>query len=143
MDDKSNRPKRRAGAAGSLRRALGAALVAGCLGDGAAFAGPAEKPEAFKEGIKAQDRKEWQKSIGLMRAALDLAKEDGQRVRIYGTRYHSYLPHYYLGLAFYEQGNCAEALKEWDESLAIGFIQKSAEFDALLAYQANCLAGTP
>ena len=101
---------------------------------------PRKKPEEFKTGIKAQDRGDWRGSVPLLRQSLEKLPEDGQLVRIYGTKYKSYLPHYYLGLAFYRQNDCAAALKEWEQCLSVGAIQATEEHQALLNHLPECQA---
>lgn len=98
------------------------------------------KPEEFKAGLKAQDRGDWQGSIPLLRLSLEKLPENGELVRIYGTKYKSYLPHYYLGLAFYRQNNCAAALKEWERCLGVGAVQAKEEHQALLDHVSECQA---
>jgi len=95
-------------------------------------------PEKFKKAIQAQDLADWARSAELLQEALLQQPEDGVRMRIYGTRYTSYLPHYYRGLAFFKQKLCPEALQEWDQSLRLGYIQNAPEYEALLKYSAKC-----
>lgn len=95
-------------------------------------------PEDFSRAIQAQDLKEWKKSVELLRKALEMQPEDGARVRIYGMKYRDYLPHFYLGLAFYKQGKCGQALEAWDKSQDIGIVQGKAEYDDLRKYRAEC-----
>lgn len=102
--------------------------------------GSRKKPEEFKTGIKAQDRGDWQGSVPLLRQSLEKLPEDGQLVRIYGTKYKSYLPHYYLGLALYKQNNCAAALKEWERCLGVGAVLNTEEHNALVSYLSDCRA---
>lgn len=133
-----------------LRRALVASLTT--VGFGFASVTPSpllsagKKPEEFRIAIKAQDRRDWNRSISLLRQALAEQPEDGERVRIYGTRYMNYLPHYYLGLAMFKKGDCAGALKEWDQCLstgAIGAIQTAGEHEQLLKFRSECLKRRP
>ena len=101
------------------------------------------KPEEFKAGIMAQDLGNWQRSIPLLRLSLEKLPEDGEWVRVYGSKYRHYLPHYYLGLAFYRQNNCAAALKEWERCLGVGAVQATEEHQALLSYMDKCQRGGP
>jgi len=122
------------------RRTLTASLAA--VGIVLAFLPPGlaslKKPEEFKIGIKAQDRGDWRGSVDLLRKSLEKLPEDGELVRIYGTKYKSYLPHYYLGLALYKQKDCPAALKEWEECLGLGAILKTEEHKEFLGYYAKC-----
>ena len=101
------------------------------------------KPEEFKTAIRAQDQGQWQTSVELIRLAIQKQPEDGKRVRISGNRYRSYLPHFYLGLALYKQGDCAGALKEWERSLKLGAVQTTEESATLRTYLSDCQAQRP
>jgi hypothetical protein len=100
--------------------------------------GSRKKPEEFKTGIRAQDHGDWQGSVPLLRLSLEKLPEDGERVRIYGGKYMNYLPHYYLGLAFYRQNNCVAALKEWELSVGVGAVLNTEEHNALVSYLSDC-----
>jgi hypothetical protein len=81
----------------------------------------------FLSGVSAFDRRSWPEAVRLFRDALALdPREDGSLVRI-DERSVLDLPHYYLGLALVEMGNCAEAAKELRASEAAGAIQKYPE----------------
>jgi hypothetical protein len=99
-----------------------------------------EKPAEFKRAIQAQDYADWQGSLGLLRKALQVQPEDGQSVRIYGTRYRGYLPHYYIGLALAKLDDCPGAIAEWEISQEVGAVQATPEYDALLKALASCRA---
>jgi hypothetical protein len=123
---------------GRLLTAAGLALLLASAGQ----AGP-RKPEEFKNGIKAQDRGDWPGSVPLFRQSLEKLPEDGELVRIYGTKYKSYLPHYYIGLALYKQNDCAGALEEWEECLGVGAIQATEEHQALHRLLLDCKERSP
>jgi hypothetical protein len=112
--------------------------AASILTSAALCASRQRKPEEFRTAIKAQDRGDWNASISLMRQALESQAEDGERVRIYGTRYQRYLPHFYVGLALYKQKDCAGAVKEWERCLSTGAVQVTEEHKLLLAYRSDC-----
>lgn len=97
-----------------------------------------KKPQAFVEGIRALDLGEWEKSAERMKVALDASKEDGERVRIYGTRYELYLPHYFRGLALYKLGRWEEAAKEWTDSISTGAVLKTDKYEPLRRYLFDC-----
>lgn len=94
-----------------------------------------KKPEEFKEGFKALDREEWVEAASLLRQALaESPEEDGQRTRIYGSRYERYYPYYYLGMALYNLGCYKEALEQFEASLR-GGVLRGRELDDLLTLQ--------
>lgn len=106
----------------------------------------AKKPEEFAKGMQALKMEKWKNAAELFRKSLDQAEEDGTRTRIYGMGYAEYLPRFYLGLVLYRQGNCGEAVQEWDRSEKQGPVRESEEYNSLLLYRENCqrrLRSTP
>src|SRR5712692_3728615 len=113
-----------------LRRSLwlvAAAMFA--LGRAAAFA---DYRESYEKGIKAIDHNDWGRAMESLRAAVTENSVEGERVLIYGMRYKRYLPHYYLGLAYFSTGNCPAATKAWAESDRQGPIREPAEYGTLV-----------
>src|SRR5436190_17805042 len=49
-----------------------------------------KKPAEFTVAIRNQDQGNWADSIEPLRRALQKQSEDGERIRLYGTRYVSY-----------------------------------------------------
>lgn len=124
-----------------LRPAVAVVFAAVLLNTPELTAAP-KKPREFGEGIKAQDGSDWKRSAELMAQAVSQQPEDGAPTRIYGTRFLPYLPLYYLGLAHYKQGNCAEAVKQWERCLQTGFVQSTEMKDLLLRYRAECMSAS-
>jgi len=102
-----------------------------------------KKPPEFSEGIKAQDQAYWDKSARLLEKAAGQQPDDGALTRIYGSRFEPYLPFYFLGLARYKQGQCAEAIQKWEKSLQAGAVQRTDKYKLLLRYQEDCRHGLP
>lgn len=117
---------------GVIAVALVMTLAAPCL------ATSAKKPKEFALGIKAQDEEKWGDSIKLLNSAVLQQKEDGAPVRIYGLRFEDYLPHYYLGLAYYQKNDCKKALEEWEKSLSAEFVKSTAKYGTLIRYRLEC-----
>lgn len=57
---------------------------------------------------------------------------ENAKIKIYGMRFDSYLPHYYLGQVEYLDGNCEQALVHWENSVQQGVILGQGEYDELL-----------
>jgi hypothetical protein len=93
---------------------------------------------SFEKGIKAIDNKDWSGAIEALRAAVAEKSVEGERVLIYGMRYKSYLPHYYLGLAYFNTGNCDAAVKAWAESERQGPVREAAEYKTLQRLREQC-----
>lgn len=64
----------------------------------------------YQDGVEAAEKKNWAEVRRLMRAALAQEATPNKRMRTYGTNFIAYVPHYYLGLANAELGDCAAAL---------------------------------
>ncbi|MFV2072909.1 MAG: hypothetical protein ACC742_09700 [Thermoanaerobaculales bacterium] len=91
----------------------------------------------YTAGLEAVQRRDWPEVERLMRAAAAAKGSEG-RVRLYGMRFDPYIPHYYIGVALLEQGDCAGALNAWLVSESQGFITKIAEYAGLQAGRERC-----
>ncbi|MFN7551113.1 MAG: hypothetical protein ACK59M_14425 [Pseudomonadota bacterium] len=90
------------------------ALVAGvALAVAAAVHAQANFREAYARGKEAAANSRWSEVEARMREAIAAEPTPQARVRIYGMRFEPYVPQYFLGLAAYRQGNCAEAQRQW------------------------------
>jgi len=69
--------------------------------------------EAYARGKEAAANSRWSEVEARMREAIAAEPTPQARVRIYGMRFEPYVPQYFLGLAAYRQGNCAEAQRQW------------------------------
>ncbi len=99
-------------------RSLGCALVLCLLVAGTASAGP---KETHKLGVEAIDAGRWAEAERFFRAAI--AERPEERVnRLLKT---AYVPHYYLGVALAEAGDCKAAVASWAESNRQAQIEKS------------------
>jgi hypothetical protein len=91
----------------------------------------------YADGLEAVQRQDWPEVERLMRAAAASKGSEG-RVRIYGMRFDPYLPYYYLGVALFEQGDCAGALDAWQTSESQGFITKQDQYADLQERRQSC-----
>lgn len=98
-----------------MLRARGAVLL---LGLAAAFAAHADYKRTYAEGLDAARAGDWGTVRQKMQEALAEEAAPAAKVRLYGTRFDAYVPQYYLGLAAYKQGNCAEAISNWENAAA-------------------------
>ena len=100
--------------------------------------------ESYTEGIRAMDKGQWQEAARWMQRAIDEdPAESDKRVRLYGMRFEPYLPHYQLGVALQEAGDCRGALAAWAESERQGVIQSSDKYRDLEERRAECRASLP
>ncbi len=112
-----------------------AAAAIFALGLGAASA---DYRASYEKGIKAIDNKDWTGAIDALRAAAAEKSVEGERILIYGMRFKPYLPHYYLGLAYFNTGDCQAAMKAWAESERQGAVRETAEYKTLQSLRERC-----
>ncbi|HEY6322905.1 MAG TPA: hypothetical protein VJA16_15245 [Thermoanaerobaculia bacterium] len=94
---------------------------------------------SFQQGFQAIDRKRYNEAAGKMRDAIrQQPAEGGDTVKISGSFFSPYLPHYYLGVALYYLNDCAGALAEWRESERQGVIARTLEAGILKSLKAKC-----
>ena len=123
-------------ASGTGRRRCGFFLV--LLSAGAqALAQDYQTP--FVNGMRARDQKNWSDAISHFQAAAAVRSGEGaDRVSLYGMRTALYLPHYYLGEAYANSGNCVAALEQFTESERQGVVQKTGEYKGLVYLRKRC-----
>lgn len=97
---------------------LSLALLALC----AAFAAHADFKRSYAEGLDASRAGDWATVRQKMQEALAEEPTPVAKLRLYGTRFDAYVPQYYLGLAAYRQGNCQEAVANWENAAARAII---------------------
>lgn len=117
------------------RRSALAAAVLFALGVAVALA---DYRESFERGIKAIDNKDWVGAIAALRESIAEKPAEGERVLIYGMRFKPYLPHYYLGVAHFNTGNCDAAMKAWAESERQGAVKQTVEYRTLQSLREQC-----
>jgi tetratricopeptide (TPR) repeat protein len=72
----------------------------------------------YEDALTAQGRREWSRSVSLLKEAL--AEKSGERLKAktYGLRFVNYLPYYSLGVAYYYLQDRQNALACFDSSLS-------------------------
>jgi len=94
-----------------------------------------EKDAAFKAGIEARKNKQWRDVVTAMLGAIqqDSHEAPPRRVgRVIGFGGTDYLPFFFLGEAYYELKDCANAVVEWEKSVKQGVVQTRPEYKAKL-----------
>ena len=76
----------------------------------------ADYKDSYRKGMELAEKGNWPEVARHMRAALEEQPREGEQVKLYGMRFELYLPHYYLGLALFNGGDCEGALRAWDSS---------------------------
>jgi hypothetical protein len=93
----------------------------------------------YDAGVKAAERGDWATTERIMKQVLREQASVG-RVRLYGAVFKEYIPHYYLGKALLNQGDCRGALNSFNNSdhrkaLQIGVFRSQAQEQAQLEAQ--------
>jgi len=102
------------------------ALLAALVAAGAAPVRAQEFLEAYRAGLDAVERQDWSAAETLMAEAAADRPEASQRLARY-LYFKPYIPHYYLGLARFRQGDCPGALEAWEESERQDFVRSDAD----------------
>jgi tetratricopeptide (TPR) repeat protein len=117
----------------SFRRSTGSrsqarrSIIAVCLLLAASGA-LADWQDDYKAGIAALDRSDYDRAIQLLSQAIgDKPRERASAIKATGMFYEPYLPHYYLGLAYYGKKDYEKASAELQISAGQGVIGKYAE----------------
>lgn len=89
-------------------------------------AGFAESPwyVPYERALEAQNRGRWSESIEFLRAALRAKARPQGKAKTYGLRFVNYIPHYYLGVAYYHLGDTANAVKNFELAEGFGSIRE-------------------
>lgn len=94
--------------------------------------------DAYKKGVEAAAAGDWERVESSMRQALEGRSTEERRLPLQ-FYFKPYVPHYFLGRALAEQGECPAALESFAESESLGVIQNLDEEHALLlAAKAAC-----
>ena len=100
----------------------------------------ADYKETYRKGIEAVDRKRWAEVARLMREAVAENPREGERIKLYGMRFEAYIPHFYLGLALVNTGDCEGAVRAFDASEAAGAVRGTPRYAELLDGRKACAA---
>jgi len=91
--------------------------------------------EWFKDYESAMDsvkKNQWAAAIPKLQTAISQKNEEGSNIKFYGMKFGDYFPHFYLGLAYFNQQNYQGAITEFETSERYGAIQKKGDLYARL-----------
>jgi hypothetical protein len=96
--------------------------------------------DTYRDAINAKNEKRWDEAARLFQTAITQnGKDSGERINISGFgNIEPYFPHYYLGLALKNTGNCPAALREFDLSEQDGAIQNTNLHKTLVQNRTAC-----
>jgi tetratricopeptide (TPR) repeat protein len=109
----------------------------------AAAEATADYKDSYRKGIEALDRKRWDDVVRFMREAIAENPTEGERVKLYGLRFEVYLPHFYMGAAHLNLGNCDSAVKSFETSRSQGAIRNHPKWPELLDGLKSCEGSVP
>ena len=98
----------------------------------------ADYRDSYRRGIEAAEKQRWVEAATHLRAAAAEQPKEGERVKLYGMRFEEYLPHFQLGQALFQSGDCEGALRAFGVSQGQGVVQKSPAFRTLERTRAEC-----
>jgi hypothetical protein len=104
------------------------------------LSGRADYRESYRKGMEAVDRKQWAETAKHMQEALAENPKEGEKVRLYGSRFETYLPYFYLGLALVNTGDCEGAVKAFASSEEQGAIRGTPKQSELQDGRKKCEA---
>ncbi len=85
--------------------------------------------QSYLDGVRAARKGDWDRVIRRMREAIAEEPTAKERARLVGSILDPYLPHYYLGKAYYEKRDCGAALDAWEISREQQAIRSQPELD--------------
>ncbi len=98
----------------------------------------ADYKDSYRKGIEALDRKRWDDVARHMKEAITSNPAEGERIKLYGLRFEPYFPHFYLGAAYLNLGNCDAAVKAFEASRAQGAIRSNPKYAELVDGLKSC-----
>ena len=92
----------------------------------------------YEAGLQAIQREDWNRASELMQKALMERANEASRLSQW-FYWDPYVPHYYYGLARYHLGDCAQALRSWNDSEEQGVLLDEEElYPEMLSLRAEC-----
>jgi len=86
-------------------------------------AASADYRQSYQQALQAMETESWSVMEHLLRSAIEEhPQSSGGRLR----RARGYFPHYFLGIALQEQGECSPAAVSWAEEIRQGILTRSA-----------------
>lgn len=86
------------------------ALVAASLYGGLAFAGIGKD---YDGALLKIEKKHYADAVPLLEGVIEEVPASRPRIRLYGMRFSPYTPRYWLGVAYFNLGDCESALRHW------------------------------
>ena len=98
-------------------------LILGVVLLAASLPALADYKRSYATGLEAAAAGRWDEVEARMQEALKEEPTPAANVKLYGMRFETYVPQYYLGLAAKNRGNCDAALKYWQQPAVQAIVQ--------------------
>jgi tetratricopeptide (TPR) repeat protein len=98
----------------------------------------AEFKRNYTQAKKSFEDGNFAAAVKKLQDAISDNPDSAARIKIYGMRYDSYIPHYYLGESYFKLNDCASAVAAWNQALQVGVIQGLPEYGSMQANMASC-----
>jgi hypothetical protein len=86
--------------------------------------------EHYKSGLDAIESEEWSQAAKLMQKAIGQRRAEARRLPKY-LHFKPYMPHFYLGVARFERGDCSGALRAWKTSEKQGVVNRRPQYSQI------------
>lgn len=83
----------------------------------------------YKSATDAIEDGDYTEAIQKLKGVIAENPKSQDRLKIYGMLYLPYLPHYYLGQAYFGLDDCQSAITAWQEAINAGVIQEMGQED--------------
>lgn len=91
--------------------------------------------EHYRNAQEALAASAWSRAENELLKALAQRQQSGLNVESSGLRFVDYLPHYWLGVVYFNLGAFEKAAPQFEQEKAQGVIQKAAQYPALQQYE--------
>ena len=81
----------------------------------------------YGQGLAALRKDDWERVASKMQEAIAEEPRAQAEIRLSGMNFVPYVPHFYLGKALFEQGDCIGAAQAWQTAKEQGQIQNMAD----------------
>jgi tetratricopeptide (TPR) repeat protein len=88
-------------------------------------AASAEWYKDYEAAMDLMKKGRTEEAISRLQSAIAQKDQEGLNIKFYGMKFDDYLPHYFLGKAYFSQKNYAAALSQFEASIRQGQIQRN------------------
>lgn len=91
----------------------------------------ADYKDDYQDGVKAAERGDWATTRRIMQSVLQENSKPARRLRTYGVNFiNNYVPHYYLGMAEMNLGNCSAALQALNNAASKAVVNRASDLSS-------------